>query len=223
MKLGGYKIEVMTTSLPQKIATGFDKTCKELTGASYEMIAYLGSKVTNGTNHAFLANQTLITGKDISSIVLIVLNEKPNDVGGNTFSIVSIEPLLSNGGKLGGLAIAPTTKIPEDAKALFDKHFNFLVGASVEPIALLGTQMVHGGAYVFAIKSSSSVNPESVMGETETIQLVKVYSDYSDIDYIEVLRGQPDESNDKPSLGYAFTWLTKTRSDNSFKESISWR
>lgn len=215
MKLGGYTVEVATTSLPQKVASGFGKAFENLVGASYDMIAYLGSKVTNGINHAFLATQTLMTGKDIKSVVLVVLNEKPNDVGGNTFSIVTIEPLVSGGEKIGGMNIAPTYDIPEDALKVFNKHFEGFVGATLKPFALLGTQVVHGVAYLFAVESTMVVNPNSALSESKSINIIKIYSDYNDIESIEIIRGSQKEN----MLGYAFNWLSK---DNSLEKSIAW-
>ena len=69
------------------------------------------------------------------------------------------------------------------------------------------------------LKTSMVVNPESVMGETESIELIKVYSDYSDIESIEVLRGVEPVKDNKPKLGYAFTWLKNNYSDNG----LNWR
>ena len=216
MKLGGYTINVMTTSFPQNVISGFDKAFEGMVGAQYDMIAYLGSKIVNGTNHAFLAKQTLVTGTDISSIVLVILNEKLDDIAGNTFSIVSIEPLLSNGGKLGGLNINPTTNIPEDAMDVFKKHFEGFVGINLEPFALLATQMVNGGAYVFAVKANNIVSPKSPFANSKYIVLMKIYANYKDVETIEVINERGNESK----LGYAFTWL---KSKESIFGDIDWR
>ena len=75
--LGGYTIKVSTSGLPQKVASGFDKVFKDFTGASYTPIAYLGSQLVNGTNHAVLAEQTIMNGKDTKNAVIMVFNEKP--------------------------------------------------------------------------------------------------------------------------------------------------
>ena len=157
--LGSYTVDVHAGSMPQKVATGFGKVFENMVGASYEPIAYLGSKVVNGTNHAILAEQTLITGKDVKSIVLVVLNEKPGDVNGENFSIVEISTLASNGGQMGGLMIDPKTEIPADAKEVWDKHFAGFVGANNTPFALLATQVVNGIAYLFAVESTMIVSP----------------------------------------------------------------
>ena len=203
MKFGGYAINVMTTSFPQNVISGFDKAFEGMTGAQYNMIAYLGSKVVNGTNHIYLAEQTLVTGKDVKSIVTVILNEKLDDVGGNTFSVVSIEPLVSNGGNMGGLNINPTTNIPEDAMTTFNKHFAGFVGAYVKPFALLATQVVKGVAYLFAVESTMIVTPSKLQTYPKSVQLVKVYTDFSEVEFTDVVTGEaaPALKADYPYVG----------------------
>ena len=215
MSFGGYTIKVATGAMPQKVATGWGKVFENMVGAKYEPIAYLGSQVVNGTNHVILAVQKLIYKEDITSIVLVVLNEKPGDVTGDTFSIVEISNLLSNGGKLGGLVIDPKTDIPAEAKAVFDKHFAGFLGAANKPFALLATQMVRGGAYVFAVESTMVVSPSaSKDGTPKSINLVKVFGDFDELDSVEVLSGvaAPEDgalkgaAGDTKALSYAFSW-----------------
>ena len=190
MVIGGYEIKVSAGSLPEKVATGFNKVFENMLGATYEPIAYLGSKVVNGTNHAIMAEQTLVTGKDVKSIVLVVLNEKPGDVDGSNFSIVEISTLISNGGQMGGMNIDPQIKIPADAMEVFEKQFAGFVGAQVKPFALLATQVVRGAAYVFAVESTMIVSPSFMKAnQPKSVNLVKLYSDFSEIETIEVIRG----------------------------------
>lgn len=213
--VGGYEIEVNTHGLPQKVMSGFTKVFENFTGAKYDPIAYLGSKVVNGINHAILCHQTLNTAKDIDSIVLLVLNEKPGDMHGETFEIVTIEPYLSNGGMLGGFSIEPTTTIPAEAQNIFDRHFSGYFGANTKAFALLATKVVHGACYVFAVESSlEATNPMSFTKGKKSIQLVSLYSDFSEVNTITVLEGtaKNSESNllqgsNDATLRYAFTWL----------------
>jgi len=223
MMLGNYSINVSAGALPQKVATGFSKVFENMCGANYTPIAYLGSKVVNGMNHAILAEQKLVYKEDITSIVLVVLNEKPGDVGGESFSIVEITNLLSNGGKLGGLVIDPKTDIPADAKAVFDKHFGGFLGAGNKPFALLATQMVRGGAYVFAVESSMVVGPTSGEGTPRSVNLVKVFGDFDELDVVEVVsgtapvaEGKLGAANDAAAKAETFTltWIKKNMAGN---------
>lgn len=227
MLLGGYVIKADTSSMPQKPASGFVKAFEGMVGASYEPIAYLGHKMVNGTNHAFLAKQTLVVAEDVKNIVLVVLNEKPGDKAAETFSVVEILPLISNGGALGGFSIEPTTNIPEEALAVFNRRVGTTFGAKNTPIALVATKSsVKGGAYVFCVESDRVVNPDAFSAGSKAINLVTVYGDFDCVDILEVIQGTDENklqssveavapespynySAKNGTLGYAFTWLTK--------------
>jgi len=191
--LGAYNIHVVPgAKLPQKVASAFDEIFGKMVGASYGIIAYLGSKIVSGTNHAILATQVMVTGNDVHNVVLIVLNEK-ND----HFEIVEITNLLSDSGKLGGLNIAPTTDIPEDAMEVFNKNFEGFLGTRLEPFALLGTQIVNGTKYVFACKSKMVISPNAT-GEnafTDGVTIVSAFSNYRDVEFKDVILGTSDDEN----------------------------
>ena len=92
---GNWKVNV-STKFPQPIATALSEMKDTLIGAEYTPIAYLGEQVVNGTNHAVLAEQTILTGKDTKNIVLLIFNVKPTQVGGAT--LVSIERIVEGNG-----------------------------------------------------------------------------------------------------------------------------
>ena len=64
------------------------------------------------------------------------------------------------------------SEIPEDAQAAFDKAAEQFTGSDIEPLALLGTQVVAGTNYAFICKSTLTTQ-EPVSG----IQVVTVYAD----------------------------------------------
>ena len=144
--IGSYDVNVMIGKLPQKVATYFDEAVGKLLGATYAPVAYLGSQIVNGTNHALLCEQTVLTGRDTKNAVLMVLNEKPEG-----FSLASITPIVESGAPLGGITVDVTADIPADAQAAFDKAFAQFVGSNLTPFALLATQAVHGTNYIFAV------------------------------------------------------------------------
>lgn len=194
--LGSWKTEVTVGALPQAVATAFGKLNEQLLGAEYTPIAYLGSQVVNGTNHAVLAEQLVITGKDTKNIVVIIFNQKPNQVGDAT--LVSIERVLESGGELGGVSVNVETDIPEEAKAAFNKAFAGFVGSKVEPFVLLGTQVTKGINYIFAAEITPvTQNPVS------TVDLVTVNALTNEVAFVDILTSKHDVLN----LGYAFTWL----------------
>lgn len=53
--IGNWDINVVVGKLPQKVATAFANLGETIIGATYTPIAYIGSQIVNGTNHAVLA------------------------------------------------------------------------------------------------------------------------------------------------------------------------
>lgn len=203
--IGSYEVNVQTGRYPQKVATYFDEIMGKLLGASYEPVAYLGSQVVNGTNHALLCEQTVLTGRDTKNVVVVIVNEKDEGL-----SLVSIERVVEGGGELGGLAVDVRTEIPEEARAAFDKAFEGFVGSKVEPFALLATQVTKGVNYVFAAEMSPiTENP------VKNVALVTVNTLTGDVSFTDLLVNRHDVLR----LGYAFNWLK--RQDTSAAKPLS--
>jgi hypothetical protein len=197
MSLGSWEVKVAIDAMPQKVATAVGELADQLIGAEYKPIAYLGSQVVNGTNHAVLAEQTILTGKDTKNVVVLIFNEKPNEMKA---TLVNIERVIEQGGELGGIAVDVKTDIPAEAKEAFDKAFEGFVGSKVKPFALLGTQVVKGVDYMFAAEVTS-VTAEPIT----KVCLVTVNGMTGDLAFADML----DSRSDILSLGYAFTWLKK--------------
>lgn len=157
MSLGSWEVKVAVDAVPQKVATAIGALAEQLIGAEYKPIAYLGSQVVNGTNHAVLAEQLVLTGKDTKNVVLLIFNEKGMDC-----TLVGIERVVEGGFGAGGTEVDVKTDIPEDAQAIFDKAFGAFVGSVVKPFALLATQVVAGIDYKFIAEVTPVVeNPET--------------------------------------------------------------
>ena len=148
MKLGGYQINVQVGKMPQKVATAFSKIFNNImVGASYVPIAYIGSQSVNTyTNHAILAEQTIVTGKDTKNAVLIIINEKPQGL-----TLSSIIPVLETGAPIGGTVVGVRVgnDIPDVASDAFNAAFKDFVGSSIKPIAYLGSQQANGVNFYF--------------------------------------------------------------------------
>ena len=189
--LGSWEVNVTVGKFPQKLATALSEFA--IAGAEYTPIAYLGSQVVNGTNHAVLAEQLLITGRDTKNVVVMIFNERDDK-----FTLSSIERVVESGGKLGGVQVDVKTDIPEEAKAALEEVFSGYVGMKVEPFALLGTQVVKGTNYIFAAETSPVVqDPE------KSVQLVIANPMTKDVAFVDLLTSKHDVMR----LGYAFTWL----------------
>lgn len=197
MALGSWKINVILNAMPEKIATAVGKLSEQLIGAEYTPIAYLGSQQVNGINHAVLAEQTILTGKDTKNVVVLIFNEKPNELEA---TLVNIERVVESGEALGGINVNVKTEIPEDAQETFNTVFEGFVGSNVKPFALLGTQVTNGVNYIFAAEVTS-VTAEPVT----KVAIVTVNSLENTIAFADLL----DSRQDISTLGYAFTWLKK--------------
>lgn len=161
-----------------------------MVGASYEFIAYIGSQQVNGINHAILAEQTILTGKDVKNVVIIIFNEKGEDI-----TLVSIERVVEGGQAFGGTKVDVPTLLPDDARNLFVTAFAGILGGRYTPIALLGTQMTTGIEYIYA----ATCDPAN-LGAMEFL-LISINSLTHRVSIIDPL---VDKFN--TALGYAFTW-----------------
>lgn len=190
---GAWNVGINVGAMPQKVATAVGKMSESLMGAEYEPICYLGSQVVNGTNHAVLCEQTIITGRDTKNIVVVVFNEKPNEM---ELTLVRIDTIVEGGLPMGGTAIDVKTDIPDDAKAVWEDAFDGMVGSNVEPFALLGTQVVNGVNYIFgAVLTPVVANPMS------KAVVVTINEKSGTVKFADML-----VSKQGGSLGYAFTW-----------------
>lgn len=189
--LGSWNVDIQVGKFPQKVASTLSDL--QIVGAEYEPIAYIGSQVVNGTNHAVLAKQTLTVGKDVENVVLMIFNEKGNDV-----TLANIERVVEQGGKLGGIKVDVKTEIPVDVKDAFAKVFEGYVGVNVDPKVYLGSQVTKGVDYIMLAELDPVVqNPQ------KKASLVVVNPLTSNISFVDLLGSKVD----KTTLNYAFTWL----------------
>lgn len=171
-----WKVDLKVGSLPEKVATAFGNL--DLAGAEYTPIAYLGSQLVNGTNHAVLAEQLVTTGKDTKNIVLMIFNEKGMDC-----TLVNIERVLETGGEDGGVVIDVETELPADAKAVFDSAMKGFVGGAITPFAYLGTQITTGTDFIYA----TTVAP---VGEYETkVVVLRINPAFNTLSFTDILNG----------------------------------
>ena len=192
--VGSWNIKIVVDAMPQKVATAIGALAEQLVGAEYEPIAYLGYQLVNGTNHAVLAKQTILDSGDSANIVVLIFNEKPNAMEA---TLIGVERVVEGGAPFGGIHIDPVTAIPKDAMDAWNNAFATFVGSKVNPIALLGTQVVNGTNYIFAAEIAPLV-PNAV--SKVVIVTINPMSGY--LAFANLL-----ENKHEASLGYAFTWL----------------
>ena len=167
-KFGNWEVKFSPDKYPQKVASAISNFNEELLGASYKFIAYLAEQPVNGINHALLAQQTILTGKDVDNAVIVVLNEKTNS---NDLSLAEIRCIVENGGELGGTKVDITLDIPDEAKDLWAAAFKDFVGSKIEALAYIGAKSVKGLDHKFLAK----VTPVVPNGKAE-LSLVTINS-----------------------------------------------
>jgi hypothetical protein len=185
---GKWNINVDVNGMPQKVATAVAGLSEKLVGAEYSPIAYLGSQVVNGINHAVLAEQLLITGKDTKNVVILIFNERGNDI-----TLANIERVIEAGEELGGTNVNVVTEIPEDAMKAFEKVLGGFVGATVRPFALLATQVTKGVNYIFV----AEITPVVVDPEKK-VAIVTVNELENKASFADVLKSGLEVSLGKP-------------------------
>lgn len=202
MMLGAWDVNVAVGSMPQKVATAFAEYFDKIVGAEYAPIAYLGSQMANGINHAILAEQVLVVGRDVKNIVLIIMNEHED-----VFSVERIENIVAQGAPLGGIKINVETQLPAEAQKAWDNAFEGFVGSTVVPFAFLGTQMTKGTDYIFAATSEMIVRPMAggtcmKFGGGKEVVIVTVRTAINHAEFKSVLGGKDSAE----LVGYSFTW-----------------
>lgn len=201
LKFGGWNVNVPHDKYPQKIASAIGNLTELIgLGCEYEAIAYLGYQEVNGTNHAVLAQQTVMNGKDTKNAVVIVFNEKP---GAMDVSVTDIRRVVESGGELGGVKVDMYKDIPQEAQDAFNTVIDGWTGTKITPFAYVGSQVARGTNYILAAEIKRVV-PDAV----PDVALVIVNPMDKKMYFERIFEiGANDDIDSVNKLGYAFTWL----------------
>lgn len=193
--VNGWKIEVIK-NMPQKVATAMAKVSDTIIGTEYDPICYIGSQIVNGVNHAVLAEQIVVTGRDTKNIVVMIFNERPNSM---ECSLVAIERVVEGGLPFGGVKIDVKMgdEIPSDVMDVWNDAFKNFVGSEINPVAYVGSQIVTDANYFF-VATIKPVSPDA----TEKVVIVTINSAYGTVGFQDIL-----ENRHESSLRYAFTFF----------------
>ncbi|MBQ1439205.1 MAG: hypothetical protein IIZ10_05910 [Solobacterium sp.] len=169
--LGGWTVNTEYNSI---MADGdvarFKQALEGLTGVGYTPVTILATQVVNGTNYAYLATGTTVTAQPVDGWYVVVVNEK--SVG--EISLVNIKQIdvadihtqdNADGAALGGWTVADTGAAGmlagEDTMVAFEAAAEKLLGVTLNPITVLGTQVVNGTNYaVLSLGKTSTEKPE---------------------------------------------------------------
>lgn len=146
---GGWQNSESPDITPDRRAV-FDKAMDGFVGVGYEPIAYLGSQIVAGKNHAFFCKAQVIYPNSLPYFTIVYVYE---DLEGKA-EIAEIASMTvygeldenaSTAAQLpGGWSFAEPQ---EDGMASFGKASEYLTGASYTPIRVLSSQVVAGMNY----------------------------------------------------------------------------
>ena len=181
---GGWNLfDNEANALPEDVQASFDKASETFTGSELEPVVYVASQVVAGTNYMILCEAATTTEQPKTSYQMVIVYA---DLEGNA-EITQIKEFdltayvegdsteISTEKLAGGWQVAEdrfSVVIPQEAKDVFDKAAGNLDGNELEPMALLGTQVVAGTNYAFLCFSTLQTE-ETING----IQVVTVYED----------------------------------------------
>ena len=169
--------------LPEYVQTAFDKASETFTGSELKPVVYIASQVVAGTNYMILCEAATTSENPATTYQMVIVYA---DLEGNA-EITQIKEFdltayaegdsaeINTEQLAGGWEVAEdrsSVLIPQDAKDTFDQATEKLDGNELEPMALLGTQVVAGKNYAFLCFSTLQTE-ETING----IQVVKVYED----------------------------------------------
>ena len=125
-----------------------EKATEQMTGGTYKPVALLGSQVVAGTNYRLLCEFTPATKDAVASYAIVTVYE---DLEGNA----EITEILNSEAQVkvtdevidGGWAAPETPDLTDDSTQALADASEGVVGASYEPVVLLGTQVVAGTNY----------------------------------------------------------------------------
>ena len=182
--VGGWELFANEANvLPEDVQAAFGKAMETYTGSELKPVAYVASQVVAGTNYMVLCETATAAEHPAPSYQMVVVYA---DLEGNAeitqvkdFDLTAYtqgESTEISAEKLaGGWQTAEdrsSVVIPQDAKDVFDKAAEKLLGNELEPMVLLGTQVVAGKNYAFLCYSTLQTE-ETING----IQVVIVYED----------------------------------------------
>ena len=170
---GGYTmIKQNPVQLPNEVQAGFDKAAA---GENLTPVALVAQQIVAGTNDMILCQ------KDNEYKMIVIYRDLQGNAQLSKTTPFTLTDYTQGGGEaknevLAGGWYAPnevtSLPLPDEAKAALDKALSGFVGSNIEPMALLGTQVVAGTNYAILCRVTP-VTPDAI----SSVQVVTVYAD----------------------------------------------
>lgn len=153
--IGGWQASE-SPEITSELRSVFDKALDGFVGVGYEPIAYLGSQIVAGTNHAFFCKAQVVypNAQPYFAIVFIYEDLEGNAEIQDIASMTAYGELDENAGSAeqlpGGWSV---TDVQDDGLVAYEKATEELVGVSYTPIRVLSSQVVAGMNYCVLCKA----------------------------------------------------------------------
>ena len=164
-----------SNAMTDELKKYFDEAISKIDGYSHTPVLLLGTQVVAGTNYCFLTTSTIQAQNAAKEMRLTYINVDPS--GSATFlkdDVLKLPGVDDKVDKVGGWAYAESTEITADIKKVVEKATETLTGATYEPIAYIGSQVVAGTNHAILCKSTPSV---AELNGATTYVLIYVYED----------------------------------------------
>jgi len=173
-----------------------EKALEDLVGMDYIPVAYIGTQVVAGTNHAILCRVKAVTPDAAETYAIVYLYE---DLEGNV-EITEVKDFgaQTNINDLDGGWSQADAEVSEEAKAAFEEATGKMIGADYDLIALVSTQVVSGMNYCF-LCTVRAVSPEA----EARYALVYVYQDVQGEAKVTDVVEMPEEETEEETVGIA--------------------
>lgn len=183
--MGGWNIGIAEgAALPEEVQTAFDKALEGYVGMSLEPIAYLGSQVVAGANYAILCKGTpVVPGATPALKVVIIYAALDGSASISSVSDFSVADYNTGDmntkaetGVPGGwfASTEPACELGEEPAEALNKALEGFVGSNVEPLAVVGSQVVAGMNFAYICRLTT-VTPDAM----PSLGVVIVYRDLS--------------------------------------------
>lgn len=167
---GGWEISSYTVT--PELKAYFDEAVGQLDGYFYEPVQLLASQVVAGMNYAFLTRSTVVaynsTPEYVITYIYVDTEGKATYLGDTRIDL----PGAAGEQLPGGWSYAEDPLITDDVIDIMQKATETFAGATEEPVAYIGSQVVAGMNHAILCKETATV-PDAA----PTFSLVYVYED----------------------------------------------
>lgn len=173
MITGGWTV-AESTEITEEQKKFFNDAVGQLDGYFYTPVALLATQVVSGRNYVFLCKSTVEANSAARTMkytyIYVDLQGKAKFMGDKDLAL----PGVDGEQKSGGWEMATDTTISEDIKKVVDKATETLTGATYEPVAYIGSQVVAGKNHAILCMSTPSVKE---LNGAASYVLITIYED----------------------------------------------